>query len=177
MSHGRGDIWVFGYGSLMWQPGFDHLDAEPALLRGYHRAFCVYSRIYRGTAERPGLVLGLDYGGSCRGVAFRVHAERAGEVLDTLHEREMPTDSYRPRLLPVRTAHAAVRATAYVVNRHSRDYVGKLGLARTVALVRQGEGTMGRCRDYLERTVHHLERMGHRDLEIHRLLEHVRAAE
>ena len=74
------DLWVFGYGSLMWRPGFEHEERHSALLRGYHRAFCVYSHVHRGTPEKPGLVFGLDAGGSCRGVAFRVAASRAAET-------------------------------------------------------------------------------------------------
>ena len=94
-----GDIWVFGYGSLMWRPDFPHVETRPARLRGYHRALCVLSTRYRGTKARPGLVLGLDRGGSCVGRAFRVAARDADRVLAILHEREMLNRVYNPRWL------------------------------------------------------------------------------
>ena len=98
------DLWLFGYGSLMWNPGFPHRVAEPALLHGWHRSFCIYSHRYRGTPERPGLVLGLDRGGSCRGMAFRVGAAHAAEALHYLWEREMVGGVYHMREVSVRTA-------------------------------------------------------------------------
>ena len=171
------DLWVFAYGSLMWQPGFDYLDAQPALLRGYHRAFCVYSHIYRGTPERPGLVLGLDRGGSCRGTAYRVHRSQAGEVLDYLNEREMRTSVYHPRFLAMTVPGRRIRAHTFVVRRGHRQYAGPLPIARLVALVLQGEGTKGRCRDYLERTVCHLRERACLEPRLERLHGHVLAAE
>nr|MCU0831318.1 gamma-glutamylcyclotransferase [Rhizobiaceae bacterium] len=92
-----GDLWVFGYGSLMWRPGFVHEEALPARLTGYHRALCVRSLVHRGTPERPGLVLGLDKGGSCKGIAFRVTADRRDAVVDYLRARELVTNVYRER--------------------------------------------------------------------------------
>ena len=97
------DFWVFGYGSLMWHPGFPHVEVRLAVLHGYHRRFCVYSHRYRGTPERPGLVLGLDRGGSCRGLAFRVPAAESAEVIDYLYEREMITGVYIPRWFSLET--------------------------------------------------------------------------
>ena len=164
-------IWVFAYGSLMWDPGFAHLEVAPALLIGYHRSFCIYSVVYRGTPERPGLVLGLDHGGSCRGRAYRVAAAAAGEVLDYLHEREMIHDVYRRKLLPVRLGGRTVRAYTYVVDRSGRHYAGKLGLARAAEIIRRGAGSTGSNRAYLQNTVNHLDALGITDGHLHRLLE------
>ena len=97
----RDDFWVFGYGSLMWQPGFEHLEVRSALLRGYHRAFCVYSHHYRGTPGRPGLVLGLDRGGACRGLAFRVAKQNADAVMTYLDERELIGYAYLAKSVPI----------------------------------------------------------------------------
>src|SRR5919199_5933416 len=111
------DIWIFGYGSLMWNPGFRHCAAEAGLLRGWHRSFCVYSHRYRGTPERPGLVLGLDRGGSCRGMVFRVSAENVTAAMNYLWEREMTGGVYEMREVAVATAAGTVTARAFVVRR------------------------------------------------------------
>jgi len=164
------DIWIYGYGSLMWRPGFDYVEARPALLRGYHRALCVYSVRYRGTRALPGLVLGLDHGGACAGMAFRVAGQDAEQVLSYLDQRETPTDAYRRRLVAVAAAGERVRAYAYIVNRDSPQYTGRLSADQTVALIVQGEGQMGRCLDYVENTVRHLELLGYGDGHLHDLL-------
>lgn len=168
----RGGLWVFAYGSLMWEPGFPHQRACPALLKGYHRALCVYSHFHRGTPARPGLVLGLDRGGSCRGVAFRVAAADGEAVLAYLDERELVSPAYRRRLLPVRLEDREVRAHAYVVDRAHSRYAGKLSLEESAAYVLQGVGASGSAFDYLENTVRHLDRLGIGDGPLHRLLAH-----
>lgn len=164
------DFWVFGYGSLMWNPGFPHLEVREARLRGFHRHFCVYSHVYRGTPECPGLVLGLDRGGSCRGLAFRVPAAEGREVMDYLHAREMITAVYRPCWLPVETALGRVRAATFVVDRTHVQYAGRLTPERTVDLVLQGSGSTGDCLDYLEKTVRHLDALGLPDPALKRVL-------
>lgn len=169
------DLWVFGYGSLMWDPGFACAEQRPALLRGYHRRFCIYSHHYRGTPECPGLVLGLDRGGACRGVAFRVPAAQATTVVDYLWRREMISGVYRPKLLPVRHADGIVRACAFVADRHHAQYCGRLDLARTAALIRHGAGTSGSNIDYLASTVAHLEQLGIKDRALRALLSAVQA--
>ncbi len=171
----RGDLWVFGYGSLMWDPGFAFGEAQPALLRGYHRRFCVYSHTYRGTPERPGLVLGLDRGGSCRGIAFRVRAGDVAPALRYLWDREMGRNTYRLRELKVEIAAGTVAAHAFVVDRSNPHYTGPLSLEETARLILQGIGGRGSCRDYLEKTVAELRKLGHLDGSLHRLEERVRA--
>jgi cation transport protein ChaC len=164
------DFWVFAYGSLMWRPGFHFLDRQPALLRGYHRAFCVVSQRYRGTPEKPGLVLGLDRGGACRGRAFRVAAADADHVIGYLHNREMITGVYDPRWFTVQTPVGRLRAAAFVVDRDHRQYVGKLTARRIAEYILQGVGTMGSNLDYLRQTVAHLDELGIVDGPLHRLL-------
>ncbi len=168
------DIWVFAYGSLMWDPGFAYLKAAPALLRGYHRAFCVYSHVYRGTSKRPGLVLGLDRGGACKGMAFRVAAGKAAAVLAYLDKREKVTDVYDRRIVPVATSAGRVMAHAYVVDRGHDQYAGKLTPERAAALIAQGVGRSGANPEYLENTVRHLDALGITDGPLHRLLALVR---
>ncbi|HSR71267.1 MAG TPA: gamma-glutamylcyclotransferase [Kiloniellales bacterium] len=170
-----GDFWVFGYGSLMWNPGFPHLEVRPARLHGYHRHFCIYSHRYRGTPDCPGLVLGLDRGGSCRGLAYRVPAAEGEAVLDYLHEREMVTGVYRPTWLDVETAQGKVRAAAFVVDRAHGQYAGRLAPDQLVDLILQGHGRQGACVEYLENTVRHLDALGLTDRPLKRLLKLVHA--
>jgi cation transport protein ChaC len=164
------DVWVFGYGSPMWDPGFPHVEMQPALLRGYHRALCIYSRFHRGTLERPGLVLGLDRGGSCRGMAFRVGGGNARAVLGYLDERELVSYAYRRQRVSLRLPDRAVPAFAYVAYRRHSQYGGDPGTGRSVEMVAQGVGVSGTCFDYLENTVKHLDRLGIEDGPLHDLL-------
>jgi glutathione-specific gamma-glutamylcyclotransferase len=162
-------VWIFAYGSLMWRPGFDHELVLDARLRGYHRALCVYSWVHRGTQERPGLVLGLDRGGSCRGRALGIAREREAEILAYLDERELVTDVYRRTRLPVVTARGRVLAWGYVVRQDHVQYAGKLEEDRLLELVQNGTGRSGRCCDYVVSTVAHLEQMGIADGPLHAL--------
>ncbi|MBR0681767.1 gamma-glutamylcyclotransferase [Roseomonas eburnea] len=169
-----GHLYVFAYGSLIWRPGFVHAAAHPALLRGFHRRFCLWSHRYRGTPERPGLVLGLDRGGACRGLAFRVAATEAAEVLAYLDDRELPDGAeqvYFRRMLPLRLLDSGrmVRAAAYVANRGCRLYVGRLPPDRAAAAIAAGHGQMGPNRDYLLNTLRHLNQMGVRDAGLDRI--------
>jgi cation transport protein ChaC len=168
------DLWIFAYGSLIWDPGFPFEEARPALLRGYHRAFCLYSMRYRGTPERPGLVLGLDRGGACRGIAYRVAAARVEQVWGYLWEREMPSRSYHCRLLSIVVAGRPVKARSFVVDRAHPSYAGKLDVARTAEIICDAHGQRGACLAYLENTVEHLDRLGIPDRRLHDLLHAVR---
>ncbi len=172
------DLWVFGYGSLMWRPGFDHLERIPARLTGLHRGLCVYSFVHRGTPERPGLVLGLDLGGACRGIAYRVAASRRQATLDYLRAREQATKVYREtmRRITIATHPArAVSALVYVADRSHPQYAGQLDLERQLHLVRQGHGRSGANLDYVLATVAEIEAQGYRDSGLHRLAELLRA--
>ena len=166
-------FWVFGYGSLMWQPGFAYEYVRPALLRGYHRAFCVYSHHYRGTPETPGLVLGLDRGGSCRGLAFGVPGPQADAVRAYLDERELVSYAYHARTLTVHTGKGPVRAYTFVASREHPQYAGDLGLERSAELIMRAKGCAGLNRDYLINTIRQLEKHGFADRKLHVLLERV----
>ena len=170
------DLWVFGYGSLMWNPGFPYLEQSDALLHGYHRSFCVYSHRYRGTPEKPGLVLGLDRGGSCRGVAFRVAAADVPDTLTYLWDREMVTGIYKPGLRPLRLPGGVVQACCFVIDRNHKQYCGKLSLENTAAYICQGHGQRGPNSEYLFNTVCHLDELGIADSPLHQLADMVRAA-
>lgn len=155
------DLWVFGYGSLMWRPGFPFVESGPGRLRGYHRSLCVLSHVHRGTPERPGLVLGLDRGGSCRGMAFRVAAADAAATLAYLREREQVTAVYVERVLGVTLDDGRrIEAVTYLVDRRHPQYAGRLPEAELVRLVRQGLGRSGANPDYVRHTHDQLVAMG-----------------
>jgi cation transport protein ChaC len=166
------DLWVFGYGSLMWRPGFDFIEQMPARLIGEHRALCVYSFDHRGTPEKPGLVLGLDRGGACRGIAFRVAAERREATVEYLRGREQTTKVYREVTRSVwldNEARQRVSALAYVVDRGHVQYAGRLSLNEQLHYVRQGHGRSGDNREYVLSTVKSIEAQGFRDAQLHQL--------
>jgi cation transport protein ChaC len=168
----KGDLWVFGYGSLMWRPDFEFIEQVPARLIGEHRALCVYSFDHRGTPEKPGLVLGLDRGGACRGVAFRVAANRRGDTVNYLRSREQTTNVYRDVMRSVwleDEARQRVSALAYVVDRGHVQYAGRLSLAEQLRHVQQGHGRSGNNRDYVLSTVKSIEAQGFRDAQLHQL--------
>ena len=165
------ELWIFGYGSLMWDPGFRHVETAPALLHGWHRRFCVYSHRYRGTADCPGLVLGLDRGGHCWGMAYRVARRDAKAVLHYLWDRELDGGVYRMKRVRLRLKARAVRAYAFTVNRGHQGYAGLLTPEQTAQFIHQGNGARGPCRSYLENTVRHLTRLGLADRTLHRLIE------
>jgi cation transport protein ChaC len=167
-----GDLWVFGYGSLMWRPGFVFEEQVQARLIGAHRALCVYSFDHRGTAERPGLVLGLDRGGACRGIAFRVAATRRDETVAYLRAREQTTNVYHEVMRSVwlrDDPRYRITALTYIVNRGHVQYAGRLGLQDQLRYVRQGHGRSGNNRDYVLSTVAAIEAQGFRDAPLHRL--------
>jgi len=143
--------WVFAYGSLLWNPLFPFADARPASLHGLHRHFCLWSMGSRGTVKVPGLVLGLDRGGSCQGVAYRLPARCARAELELLWRREMVVGSYRPRWLQVQSSGHSLTALAFVVNRSHQQYAGRLALARQAKVLATAEGVFGSSADYLER--------------------------
>jgi len=176
--HRADDLWVFGYGSLMWRPGFDFVEQTPARLIGLHRALCVYSFVHRGTPEKPGLVLGLDRGGACRGIAFRVPGKVCVETIAYLRAREQVTrvyiETYRPITI-LGKPERRVRALVYCVDRGHAQYAGRLTLERQLHLVREGHGRSGINRDYVLSTVEALEALGCHDRDLHLLAERLKS--
>jgi cation transport protein ChaC len=173
------DLWVFAYGSLIWRPGFDFLERRPGRLVGAHRALCVYSFVHRGTPEKPGLVLGLDRGGACRGVAYRVTARKRDETIDYLRAREQVTMVYRETWRSVwldDDPQQRVQALCYMVDRGHEQYAGRLPLTKQLHLVRQGHGRSGHNRDYVIESVKALEELGYRDTDLHQLAMQLKGA-
>jgi cation transport protein ChaC len=174
----KGEFWVFGYGSLMWRPEFPFVAAESALLRGWHRAFCVWSIHYRGTVEKPGLVLGLDRGGACRGRAFLIAPKDAPAVAEYLHRREMLTGVYEPRYVKVELASGKrAKAATFLADSCHSQYAGKLAPSKLIRIICEGHGSAGSNLDYLRNTVRHLDELGIADGPLHRLLIQAEKAE
>ena len=165
------DAWVFGYGSLMWDPCFRYVERRRALLRGYHRALCILSFINRGTPEKPGLALGLDRGGSCSGFAFRLDPDNLAAATPVLWQREMRNGVYRPKVLSVRLAGGGREpALVFVARPDHPQYAGDLKSQEAALLVAQGAGAYGTALDYLRNVVRHLDVFGIADCPLHRVL-------
>jgi cation transport protein ChaC len=168
----RGDLWVFGYGSLMWAPDFPYVERKTGRAHGYHRALCILSSRYRGTPEKPGLVMGLCRGGSCWGMAFRVQGGRAKEVLDALWQREMLNNVYLPTFVSVALQGTQrVQALAFVADTAHRQFVRELDVVGRARLVAQGIGQRGRCVDYIRNTLDHMRELGMRDPHLSRIFQ------
>jgi cation transport protein ChaC len=170
---GARDLWIFAYGSLMWRPGFPIEEAAHARLIGWRRSFCIYSRYHRGSQARPGLVLGLDRGGACEGLAFRVAGANAHATLAYLRAREQVVSVYREALVPVTLltpGRPEVTALTFLVERAHPSYAGALALARQAHLIRGAAGLSGSNIDYLVSTLAHLAELGIRERALERLL-------
>lgn len=170
-------LWVFGYGSLMWRPGFAFEAQVPAKLHGHHRALCVYSVMHRGTYEKPGLVLGLDHGGDCHGVAFRVPAGAENDTVAYLREREQVTDVYVEAYRTVELQDGSERfvtALTFLADPTHKQYAGRLDFDAQLRIVRDCRGQAGANIDYVLNTVAHLEALGVRDPLLHGLADRLR---
>lgn len=167
------DLWIFGYGSLVWRPEFDYVERRPALVRGYHRALCLWSRINRGTPEQPGLVFGLDNGGSCRGMVYRVSGSQVPEIFDELWKREMPSGAYIPRHLTCQTHQGPVGALVFTMDKTKDGYVRGLETPQLVDIVRRASGTYGPCMEYVVETHRALKDNGIHDHKLDALVRHL----
>jgi cation transport protein ChaC len=169
------DLWVFAYASLMWRPDFEHTEVCDAILHGYHRRLCLYSFQYRGTPECPGLVFGLDKGGSCRGRVLRVAAKNVDDVVTYLYEREMINGVYNPTMAstlikPADGPPIKAVSLAFIADREHQQYTGPLQNDEAVRLIRQGKGKGGPCIDYLTNTARHLRELGLVDHHLEKLI-------
>lgn len=171
---GADDLWVFGYGSLIWRPDFEFAERRPARVHGWHRALKMWSRINRGTPECPGLVFGLLTGGCCRGVVFRVAREQAAETLARLWSREMVMGVYDPRWLAAHTPGGPVRALAFTLSRKSPSHTGELSEDEYRRIFGEAAGIYGTTLDYAHRTLEELRRHDIRDRNLERLLKLIR---
>ncbi len=170
----KNNLWLFGYGSLMWQPDFFYEQRVRATLHGYHRQFCLFSHVYRGTPEMPGLVLGLAPGGRCDGIAYRIAAADAAAVFDQVWQREMITAIYIPHLLPVTLFDAeSVTALVFVADTSSAQYAGALSLPERAAIIKTAQGCRGTNYAYFQNTIIHLQEMGIEDAELTSILSHI----
>ncbi|WP_416897602.1 MAG: gamma-glutamylcyclotransferase [Minwuia sp.] len=170
-----GDVWVFGYGSLIWNPAFHYAEKRRGRIHGYHRRFCLETPLGRGSPDCPGLVLGLDSGGSCHGIAFRLPPENALHELDIVFRRELVGDAYRARTVRVHTSEGVVRAATFVINRKSERYCGVRTPEEEAQMIAKAAGWLGPCSDYLLNTVDHLKELGMNDRALYRLADRVRA--
>lgn len=167
---GRDDLWIFGYGSLIWRPDFAYAERRAATVHGWHRALKMWSRVNRGTPECPGLVFGMLSGGSCRGMVFRVDHSHARQVMVNLWQREMVLGVYDPRWLNCRTPQGTVRALAFTLSRKSPSHTGVLADEEYRRIFAQASGIYGTTRDYAEATHAELQRMGIHDRALSRLI-------
>jgi len=158
-----GPLYVFGYGSLLWRPGFDYLASHRARIHGFHRALRVWSFHHRGTPDRPGLVLGLDRGGSCLGCMFEVAEDNKRATAEYLWEREMVTDVYIPRLVTVHCDAGRFTALTFVLDRSHEQYAGSLRPDHAARHILGAHGQSGDNPEYVRETVAGLNRLGVRD--------------
>lgn len=167
-----GDFWVFGYGSLMWNPGFPHCESMPARIYGFHRCLCMISTMYRGTPENPGLVLGLDHGGSTVGMAFKVTKKNVNKVLQYLEDREQITNAYSPHFTKAKLNDGRlVTAYTFIARRDHEQYAGPMSVQKCALMVATSIGDRGSAIEYLASTVEHLDQLGIKNTQLHRILD------
>ena len=164
------DVWIFGYGSLIWNPAIHFERKDIMTIYGFHRKFCLKTYLGRGNKEAPGLVLGLDHGGSCRGIAFKIPAKIAAHELEIIWRREMLSGSYIHRWLNGKIKGISVKALGFVVNKQEDRYVGDLTDVETATLISKANGFLGTCADYLINTSEHLEDLGIPDKKLSHLV-------
>src|SRR4051812_40687913 len=171
---GRSDVWLFGYGSLIWNPAFHFAERRIALLRSWQRSFCLWLRIGRGSTEHPGLMLALDRGDACRGMAFRIPAAEVRTELPLIWVRERATGAYAARWVTVETDEGTVPAITFFADREHPLYAGPMPMERAASLIAEAAGRLGTCEDYLVSTADHLREIGLSDPHLEELAAYVR---
>jgi cation transport protein ChaC len=173
------DVWLYAYGSLIWSPMIEYSEKRHAKLFGYHRQFCMWTKLGRGTPEKPGLTLALEPGGSNKGIAYRIPLNNIEQELKIIWNREMIGGSYVPKIVKLHTVDARKRniipAIAFVMNRSHENYAGKLDPKVIAKVIASAEGPLGKCRDYLFNTVNHLDDLGLSDKKLSELTRLVQA--
>jgi glutathione-specific gamma-glutamylcyclotransferase len=170
-----GEFWIFAYGSLLWNPVVDPVEERPGTVQGWHRAFRMYLRSWRGTVDQPGLMMGLDRGGQCKGLAFRLPERDLQSQLQRLLRRELPMkpvgrpSTYIPRWLRMKTQNEHLKALAFVINPLGASYAGRLTLEETAEILSSACGSGGSCAEYLYNTITHLELLGIHDRGLEKL--------
>jgi cation transport protein ChaC len=165
------DVWLFGYGSLIWNPAIYFEEKRPMLIYGFHRKFCLKTYLGRGSKEAPGLVLGLDSGGSCKGVGFKIPAKTAYKELEVVWSREMVSGSYKPKWLSGKVGETPIKALGFVVDRRQDRYVNNLTEIEMAHLISKANGFLGSCSDYLLNTSEHLKKFGIPDKKLDSLVD------
>ena len=171
------DLAIFAYGSLIWNPAFHFAGRQLAHIHGYHRRFCLWTSLGRGTPANPGLMLGLDMGGSCRGVLYTIAAADIASELEIVWRREMVTGAYRPAWVMARSAVGLRPAIAFLINHRHERYAGRLDDAAIVRSIATACGPLGACAEYLFNTTAHLDELGIIDRSLRRLCGLVREAQ
>ncbi len=171
-------MWVFGYGSLIWNPALYFTEKKRGTVHGYHRRFCLWSTIGRGSPSRPGLMLGLERGGSCKGIFYKIDRREIRTELDIVFRRELITAAYRPTWVSARVlGKSPFKAIAFVINRDHNRYAGMLDDETVIQTIADAKGTLGSCSDYLYETVLQLENLGMPDRRLASIARHVRQKE
>ena len=168
------DIWIFGYGSLIWNPLIAYEEKQSGRVFGFHKRFCLWTRLGRGSPEEPGLVLALDRGGSVRGVVFRIAAKHAAQEMDILWQREMINNSYSPKWVSVHTNYGVKKALSFVIRRNSPSFADRMSDENIAAIIAKATGFLGPCREYLFETAKALTKAGIQDDRLERLVSMVR---
>tara|TARA_B100000945_G_scaffold314302_1_gene311713 strand:- start:430 stop:1071 length:642 start_codon:yes stop_codon:yes gene_type:complete len=166
-------IWVFGYGSLMWNPDLKLAEKRNGYLKGYHRSLCLKSIVYRGSPEYHGLVFGLDYGNSCEGIVYRIEEKNIKSEIMKLWEREMFAGTYIPTWVNVKTKQGTISAVTFVINQDHKHYISNLEIEEIAERVIKAEGTCGSCHDYVRNTVTYLQNLGLRDHSLEQLIKFI----
>lgn len=167
------DLWLFAYGSLIWRPDFAFIEQQPATLTGYHRSLCLWSRINRGTPEKPGIVFALDEGGECEGIAYRIAADQVKHIFPPLWQREMPSGAYNPKWVKCQSKTNTINALAFVIDRNTDAYAPSLSIEQLRTVIHAGHGINGACIEYVLQTAVALKQFNIADPKLEQLVQHL----